>query len=161
MQDLELPPECLLLDLGKPWVIHIGHGLIPKDSDQHAVVLHHVQVIAVHCVVLVVLEALGNSCGLTLYQGVVLLGLVAEVSTNNYQLPTFRTACGHDLLTGASLLLQDPTHSLLAVVVTEAGDKLHVQGGNTIHDQLGDLVLAALERDLQVIIPLEGCGLDE
>ena len=57
--------------------------------------------------------------------------------------------------------MQDPTHSLLAVVGTEAGDEFHVKIGDPIHDQLRDLVLAPLERDLQVIVPLEGCGLAE
>ena len=44
MQDLELPPERLLLDPGEPGVLHVSHGLVPQDSDKGAVVSYHI-----HC----------------------------------------------------------------------------------------------------------------
>ena len=121
-------------------------------------VTSHVQVLAAHRVVLGVLESLGDSCGIALYQGVILLSLVADVPSSKYQFPTFITAGGH-YLDISSQELQDPTHPLLAVVRTEASDKLHVKGGGPISDQLRDLVLAPPERALQVVVPLEGCGL--
>ena len=118
----------------------------------------HVQVLAAHRVVLGVLESLGDSCGIALYRGVILLSLVADVPSSKYQFPTFITAGGH-YLDISSQELQDPTHPLLAVVRTEASDKLYAIGGGPISDQLRDLVLAPPEHALQVVVPLEGCGL--
>ena len=56
-------------------------------------------------------------------------------------------------------MLENPAHPLFAVVWTEASDELHIKRGNPVSDQLGDLLLALSECDLQVLIPLERCGL--
>ena len=81
------------------------------------------------------------------------------MSTTEYQFPPFFTTCGDNLWAGASLRLQDPPHTHLAVVRAEACDEVHIKGGHPVLDQLDDHLLALVEGILQVIIPLEGSSL--
>jgi hypothetical protein len=64
----------------------------------------------------------------------------------------------HYLWARTCFLLQDPTH---AVIRSEAGDQVHIKIGDTLNDQLNDLLPALPERGLQGLVPHEWLGLAE
>jgi hypothetical protein len=117
--------------------------------------------LAAHCVVLGIMQPPGHSCGLSLDRGVVLHSLIAEVSSCQHQPPSIFTAGWHNLLAGTSFLLKYPAHPLLAVVGTKAGDQVHVKGGDPLHNELYDPVLAQPERGLHGLVPHKWLGLAE
>jgi hypothetical protein len=106
------------------------------------VVSGDIQLMTSQSTILCVHQPFSNCSGLTLNWTVIMFRRLAELATSQDQGPTIITTHGDDLGIFALLLPQDPSHTLFAVVRTEAGGQFRIKRFDPINNQFSNLPLA-------------------